>query len=136
MTLTYVDPVSGLTFTDTTITDTDGEYLFEDLPAGAYTITVDTDTLPGGYSETFDVDGVTTPHVSTLDLGDGEERVDIDFGYRPEVDLSLVKTHVGDFTIGEINTWTLTVTNVVRPRPRRRSPLPTASRPTSPTSTR
>ena len=111
VTLTYLDPVSGLVFTDTTTTDADGVYLFEDLPAGAYTITVVTDSLPGGYLATFDVDGITTPHVSTLDLGEGESRTDVDFGYRPEVDLSMVKTHVGDFTVGSTNTWTLTVTN-------------------------
>ncbi len=65
----------------TTTTDADGLYLFEFLPAGPYTITVDDATLPAGLTQTYDYDGLGTPHTSDYTLGAGEHNRDQDFGY-------------------------------------------------------
>ena len=72
----------GITETITTVTDENGLYLFEYLPAGDYTVTVDDTTLPAGMDQTYDADGLGTPHSSDLTLGPGEDNLDQDFGYR------------------------------------------------------
>jgi len=43
----------------TTVTDSAGNYLVNRLPAGNYTVSVNTATLPVGLSETYDLDGIT-----------------------------------------------------------------------------
>lgn len=108
--ITYTDPGTGLTFTETLTTDPDGTYRFEDLPEGDYTVRVDPDTLPDGMAPTYDLDG-TLDDDATVTLGAGEDRDDVDFGYQLTADLRIDKSHVGDFVIGVENTWTLTVTN-------------------------
>ena len=65
---------------DTTVTDADGTYLFEDLVPGDWTITVDTTTLPPGLRPTGDADGVATPDTSTTTLADAAD-LDQDFAY-------------------------------------------------------
>ncbi|SDR77946.1 choice-of-anchor A domain-containing protein [Polaribacter sp. KT25b] len=74
----------------TTITDANGNYLFNNLPAGNYTVTVDistvTSALPSGKTiadliPTFDADGVGTPNTSSLTLASGENNLDQDFAY-------------------------------------------------------
>ena len=67
--------------TVTTTTDADGRYLFEHLPAGRYTVAVDTTTLPEGVVATHDLDGANDS-TSVVDLAAGEARRDVDFGYR------------------------------------------------------
>ncbi len=83
--------------TVTTTTDTDGQYLFDNLPAGTgYVVTVDTSTadaaaLAADYpgltvaelSAVFDADG-GNDETSTLDLAIGENNLDQDFGYQPQ----------------------------------------------------
>ncbi|MFN8021235.1 MAG: SdrD B-like domain-containing protein [Acidimicrobiales bacterium] len=66
----------------TTTTDSTGTYLVDHLPAGTYTVTVDSADLPAGAVPTFDLDGTGTAHTSDLVLGDAQDRVDADFGYR------------------------------------------------------
>ena len=66
----------------TTTTDATGTYLVDHLPAGAFTVTVDSADLPAGAVPTHDLDGTGTAHTSALTLGDAEDRVDADFGYR------------------------------------------------------
>jgi hypothetical protein len=56
----------------------DGLYLFDNLPAGTYTVQV---TRKAGYTQTFDLDGLLTANVATATLGVGEHRRDVDFGY-------------------------------------------------------
>ncbi len=111
VTLSYTDPVSGATFTETVLTGPNGEYSFDNLPAGDYEVSVDPTTLPEGYGPTADVDGIETPNTASVPLGDGETRVDVDFGYRPYADLALAKTHTEDFIVGGEGTWQLTLTN-------------------------
>ena len=73
-----------------TTTGADGLYLFENLPAGEYTITVDvstvTDGIPAGKTvadlvQNFDYDGLGTANKSTYNLGSGEHNREQDFGY-------------------------------------------------------
>jgi Predicted outer membrane protein len=66
-----------------TTTNALGQYFFGNLPGGTYTVRVDTTTLPGGVSQTYDLDGATvTPHAATASLAAGATRTDVDFGYR------------------------------------------------------
>ncbi|PIE31293.1 MAG: hypothetical protein CSA55_06040, partial [Ilumatobacter coccineus] len=72
----------------TVTTDTDGNYLFDHLLAGDYTITVDPNTLPAGVVQTADPDG-GNDNTASLTLGAGEDNLDQDFGY-------LQTTAIGD----------------------------------------
>lgn len=64
----------------TTVTDVNGYYLFDSLPAGIYTVTVDTTTLPLGMVETYDPDGIFD-NSTTVNLAAGEQYTLADFGY-------------------------------------------------------
>ncbi|MFN3257496.1 MAG: SdrD B-like domain-containing protein [Ilumatobacter sp.] len=66
-------------------TDDDGNYLFDRLPAGEYTVTV-TGGLPDGVDNTADPDGSASPDglgdsTSEVTIGAGERNLDQDFGY-------------------------------------------------------
>ncbi len=90
------DPIAGVMVVlyddmgnplDTAYTDMDGLYLFDDLPAGEYTISIDPSSFDPGapleaYGQTFDADG-GTDNSSTYDLAAGEDNTDQDFGYEP-----------------------------------------------------
>ena len=74
----------------TTTTDANGFYLFTDLPAGTYTITLDVTTITNGIPsgktpadliQTFDFDSVGTPNTSTVSIAQGESNLDQDFAY-------------------------------------------------------
>ena len=60
-------------------TNPDGSYCFENLPAGDYTVTVNTSTLPLGYEETYDPDGILD-NGTTVNLTVGEDNTS-NFGY-------------------------------------------------------
>ncbi len=66
----------------TTTTAGDGNYTFNNLAAGTYTVKVVPGTLPAGVTPTFDLDGVATANQATLTLAAGSLRTDVDFGYR------------------------------------------------------
>ncbi|MBH0116753.1 DUF11 domain-containing protein [Salinibacterium sp. NG253] len=81
-----------VTFVETT--DANGEYLFDGLPEGNYTVTVDTATLPAGLLPTFDADagtnqptpgtpasGVDADSTTAVALPAGTDLENIDFGY-------------------------------------------------------
>lgn len=67
------------------VTANGGQYLFDGLPAGSYTVSVSGSPL-NGLSQTYDLDDgtgpFTTANASAVTLGVGEDRLDVDFGYR------------------------------------------------------
>jgi len=65
--------------TQTTYTDGNGNYLFQNIPWGEYRMTVSAPWMP----QTYDLDGLGTPHQTTFTLWDTEEKRDVDFGYNP-----------------------------------------------------
>ncbi len=69
--------------TYTTWTDREGEYIFANLSAGQYQVTVDTTTLAGGLAAnpTFDYDGIGTRHTAIVSLTPGQHFFVADFGY-------------------------------------------------------
>ncbi len=65
-----------------TTTDANGEYDFSKLPAGNYTVKIDTTTLPAGLTKpTYDLDGIGSANSAATALAAGQDRVDVDFGY-------------------------------------------------------
>ncbi len=86
LTLTYAgqDGVFGNAddVTTTATAGTNGMYTFDGLPAGNFRVTVNTATLPGNVTQTFDLDGTGTAHAADATLTDGQARTDVDFGYR------------------------------------------------------
>ena len=70
------DPVTGAIVDATfpgavpyvAVTDVDGNYLFENLPPGDYTVMVDTATLPPGLTQTFDFDGAGDDMLSLIHI--------------------------------------------------------------------
>jgi large repetitive protein len=63
------------------ITSGDGNYYIGNLNPGTYTVRVDTSSLPGGASQTFDLNG-GLDHEASVTLIAAEHRGDLDFGYR------------------------------------------------------
>ena len=84
VTLTYPD---GTTATDTT--DADGKYLFEELPAGDYTVTFELPTdytfspQDEGTDDELDSDPDPTDGSVDVTLGEGEDNPTIDAGVIP-----------------------------------------------------
>ncbi|MDJ0954941.1 MAG: SdrD B-like domain-containing protein [Acidimicrobiia bacterium] len=64
-----------------TATDLDGNYSVSDLPGGNYDVAVVAVSLPTGVAQTYDSDGLASPHVASLLLGGGSTDSDQDFGY-------------------------------------------------------
>lgn len=74
---------SGGIILETQVTDDSGNYLFQFLRAGDYSVLVDPTSSPLlDLNPTFDLDGIVTPHiVALLTLLPGESNLDVDFGY-------------------------------------------------------
>ncbi|MBU4234741.1 MAG: DUF11 domain-containing protein [Proteobacteria bacterium] len=84
-------------FIATTTTDSSGNYLFTDLPDGAYTVAIiDSENILAALKATYDQDnGTTGPNgQSTLTLA-GSNNLDQDFGYIP------ISTEAGTGAIGD-----------------------------------
>ncbi len=64
------------------ITDVNGYYLIGNLPAGTYSVRVEISTLPQGATQTYDLNGIATPNVTSRALATSEDARDVDFGYR------------------------------------------------------
>jgi hypothetical protein len=81
VTAVWTDPATGVTNTYTTTTDAAGAYTFTNVPAGDYTVTVDTDTVPTGLEvNTADPDG-TFDSTTDFSLAIGETLSGQDFAY-------------------------------------------------------
>ena len=74
----------------TTTTDANGNYLFSNLPAGDYIVTVDISTVTNGIPsgntpadlvQVYDNDGLGSPNKSFIQLQQGENNLDQDFAY-------------------------------------------------------
>ena len=88
-----IDPVTGAIVPAgtpgavpyTVMTDANGNYSFDNLPAGDYVVIVDQSTLPPGMTQTEDPDGVfdsMSSHTLSSEVdGDVEDNVGQDFGY-------------------------------------------------------
>ena len=68
-------------FSAITVTDSNGHYLFDHLPQGYHTISVNPETLPEGAELSTDPDG-TMDNTTTVQLEAGENIDTIDFGYQ------------------------------------------------------
>ncbi|MGZ8964379.1 SdrD B-like domain-containing protein, partial [Methylomagnum sp.] len=68
----------------TATTNGGGAYTIGGLAAGAYSVRIDTSTLPAGYVTTYDVDGKATANVASVTLTAGQTRTDVDFGYQQQ----------------------------------------------------
>ncbi len=67
----------------TTVTDVAGNYIFDNLPAGMYSVVVDETTLPSGFLTvpTGDPDDDMTNESERMLLAPGDVYLDMDFGY-------------------------------------------------------
>ena len=98
--LVYIDSNSNGIFDAATerydITDLDGSYLIDNLPAGTFLVRVDISSLPQGSTQTYDLDGVGTSHRASRTLTVSQDAVDVDFGYR-------ASAAFGDFVWNDLN---------------------------------
>ncbi len=98
--IVYIDANSNGIFDQATeeydITDVNGYYLIDNLPAGTYSVRVDISTLPQGSTQTFDYDGTGTASRASRTLTVSQDAADVDFGYR-------ATASVGDFVWNDAN---------------------------------
>src|SRR6185312_11869606 len=73
---------NGATLVATTTTAGDGNYTFNNLTPATYTVKIVPGSLPAGVTPTFDLDGIATANQATFSLAAGQNRTDVDFGYR------------------------------------------------------
>ena len=73
---------AGGTVLATAVTSGNGTYIFGNLPGGTYSVQVVAATLPAALAPSFDLDGIATAHRATAGLAGGQNRTDVDFGYR------------------------------------------------------
>ena len=78
------------------ITDVNGFYQIDNLPAGTYAVRVEFSTLPQGAAQTYDLDGVATLHEASRTLVTSENAVNVDFGYRSSATM-------GDFVWNDLD---------------------------------
>jgi uncharacterized repeat protein (TIGR01451 family) len=97
----------------TAVTAAGGFFSFTDVDPDTYAVSIQAATLPPGTVPTYDLDGVATPHTTAVVIADGQNRVDVDFGYQPLTDLGLTKLDSEDPLPGGQNlVYTLTVENL------------------------
>lgn len=74
----FCDPTHP-NYVATETTDANGDYIFTDLPPGQYVLDTDPDDIPEGLDQTVD----PTPSSSPINLSEGEDVSDVDFGHEP-----------------------------------------------------
>ena len=103
-------------YTLTLTTDANGNYVFNNLISGTYTISTDPSDLPDlmGNNPTFDADSGTVGLGNTADvvLGVNENNTAVDFGYHATPDYNITKTD-GNVNVvsGESVSYTITLRN-------------------------
>jgi len=65
----------------TRTTGANGEYLFNGVADGTYTVVVT--TVPVGHVPTYDFNGIGTPNQATVTVSGNQTQLALDFGYRP-----------------------------------------------------
>lgn len=67
----------------TTVTDASGDYTFDNLAAGIFTVAIDTadPDFPAGLVPSYDLDGTASADQTVVTLAAGQQRSDADFGY-------------------------------------------------------
>ncbi len=131
----------------TTVTSGDGNYTFSGLVPGNYTVRVVSATVPDGFTQTYDLDGVGTANRAAVTLGT-TNRTDVDFGYQPhgdcvvKADLDPARRQLGghDFYLPGIaltsSSSPARVASSSTPTARPTCPAPSGARPTRPTPSR
>ncbi len=114
VTLTGVDGAGNL-IELTTTTDAAGDYSFDGLPAGDYTVAVDESSLPLNLqgNNTVDPDG-GNDSTADLTLAAGEANDAQDFGYLEQANLSIAKTltsPAAPYVSGQTVVYEIVVTN-------------------------
>ena len=76
----------------------DGGYLLTGtyIEAGTHQVRIDRSTLSSNYVATYDLDGAGSVDVASVALAGGQDRLDVDFGYR-------LPAHLGDFVWVDTN---------------------------------
>ncbi len=69
------------------LTDLNGTYLIDNLPAGTFLVRVEIGTLPVGSTQTYDLDGTGTADLASRTLTAHESATNVDFGYRSTASL-------------------------------------------------
>ena len=108
-----VDGDGSVDVTRVETTDVNGNFSFDNLIDGDYTITVDSGDLPDamGANPTFDSDG-TMDNTTDVTLAVNEVNNDIDFGYHAAPDYTITKDDgLGDVVPGQTITYTISLTN-------------------------
>ena len=92
-----VDIGAGAGVAITTVTDTDGNYIFSGLPvASGYQVTVT--NPPAGLNQSYDEDGTASANTSVVNLTVGnQEYLTADFGYAPS------SGTIGDYVWSDVN---------------------------------
>ncbi len=103
----------------TTTTSGGGIYGVDGLPAGPVRVDLIEATVPADHVLTYDPDSgaIAGDPDLVVDgtwlgiIGTGETNLDVDFGLRPDADLSITKSHTGEFVVGSEALYVLEVAN-------------------------
>jgi uncharacterized repeat protein (TIGR01451 family) len=93
------------------VTDANGAYLIEGLTAGTFTVRTAGSALSGA-TATYDLDGVGTANQTSVTLTAGQDRTDVDFGYRYNaLSISKLSSAGGTVVPGQTINYTIVVRN-------------------------
>ncbi|MCB0989428.1 MAG: hypothetical protein KDB16_00485, partial [Acidimicrobiales bacterium] len=92
------------------VTNGSGIYSIDGLPAGFLSVSVPT-ASGNGLVPTYDVDEAHDG-TANISLTAGQDRTDVDFGFRDSADVRVAVSSAEDFRLGETNKWTIDVDNL------------------------